>query len=384
MQSTLKYDGPLRPFVKREEGGAHIHEGKAAQFHGHGSTAGAHLQDVFVQGSDLYEAKQYQPTEMYQGNPEGFFMQSFARYHPHGGRYSGMEGYMPGAHAGAPVQQQMMPSGGSRYMGVVPEMMIDPVTRYDNAAVGLQAMRQEAMGVSIEDIQRMQMYQSGREEATQKTPRMDPVSLQKRKRNRIAQKKYRERKKMETTRVQSELDCQKSQLVKMEKLSMEICEHHTRNAVLTKLQESKDEEIAALKAMLAGIKDAAQGAAEGSSSGVATTDKVHARDLDCTNEKTIVMDIVGDKFVEDSFADVVRDLKSEVHGHISCERRLPLLLNLVQERLLKAEDSPHYHSVPQIPVPGSPKEGDAVPVQAVEVKREEETETESEDEQAPK
>jgi len=373
MQSTLKYDGPLRPFVKREDGDASILEGKAAQFHAYGAH---NLQDLLVRGSEFYDAKPYQPAEMYRGNPEGFFMQSFARYHPHGGRHPGTEGY---AHVIAPVQQ-LMPSGGSRYMGGLPEMMMDPVTRYNNEG-GLQ----ESMGVNIEDAERMQIYEAGSSEPPQKTPSMDPVALQKRKRNRVAQKKYRERKKMETTRVQTELYSQKSQLLKMEKLSMEICEHHSRNAVLTKLKELKDQEIAALKDMLADLKDAAQDPATGSSSGAEVTDNDLSSDLDGTAEKAIVMDIVGDKFVEGSFADVVRDLKSEVHGHITCERRLPVLLNFVQERLLKAEDSPHYRSVRHIPMPASPKEEEATPTADHPMPTEcAETESERQEDQAPK
>lgn len=365
MRQSMKYDGPLRPFIRRDDDdAAHREEFKlrGSPMDGYGSTAsfGGDANEF----DDANMVKHFNPTEMYQGPTNGVMMQSFAPFHPHGGRHT-MDMYNPRVvtqhHSPAPPQDPLAQNMNIRLMGAMPDMMMSPHGGYTAMApfggtMDLDQMRRQSLGLgSTEDLADGEWRQHASEVTvpSKHSPPMDPASLQKRKRNRVAQKKYRERKKCESNRVQHLLDAQKQQLVEMENLNNDIIEQHSRNAVLTMMEEDKNKEIDALKQMLAELKEAGDEAAGVSSPASSAsqqhpnlhTSNLEAPTLDDNEERGIVMDIVGGKFVEDMFTDVVQDLKNEVHGHIGCERRLPLLLNVIQERLLRSKEAPNMKNI---------------------------------------
>lgn len=306
--------------------------------HQKASTGSPNFQDALLESHDSQIesafCKHYGGPEMYQGNHGGVMMHSFGPYHPHGGRHMPLDMYNVNQSYQGP-QRPSAAGGGAmnvHMIGEAPEMsMLRSRSDGLNAMGSLKLMRRDLF-----------------EEEPKKRPPMDEASLQKRKRNRIAQKKYRERKKTESSRVQDQLETQKQQLSRMENLNCSVIEEHVRNAILTDLDKKKTSEIMALKRMLAELQDIKvkkDHDATGSTHEVAPCSEATDPELEGETEKGIVMDIVGAKFVEDMFPDVVRDMKTEVHGHIGCERRLPLLLNVIQERLLRSKESPHYSAV---------------------------------------
>lgn len=357
MFSSFQYAGLNRPFVKREPdvtgakpkpgyGGGKVNFDYSDGF---GEAAGFNKPCIGFPDHQSGQILNYAPYLPHGGR---LMSETSAHGHPGGGRGHHEVVHMDQAQphrdtAMFAPENTFLPSScgpmSVRFIGGVPEMVLmdEGTSQLDDDMRGRENTVPDAKRKRETD--HLQPYEEMNVEKVEST--VDGASLQKRKRNRIAQKKYRERKKTETSRVMGELNQRKQTLTEMETFNASVVEEHTRNAVLTKLKERKDKEIERLQKLLASINDDASDVPSGSVSEEPCSSETKSEDdgtempastFEEDTERAIVMDIIGDKFVEDMFGGVVKDLKNKVCGHIGCERRLPLLLNVVQDRLLKS------------------------------------------------
>lgn len=315
----------------------------------------------YSNASNNYDDYLFKPAkiavEMYQPKPSGIHASTHIPYHPHGGIVDNV----------ARLNQNTAKNPEHLFDVNEPSAIVEPARNgvmlplfnyfpgnamnqvITDIEEGMQARRKSNV-MSMEEVQPIA---TNIETVNKVDVGVEDVALQKRIRNRISQKKYRDRKKNETTKINDKLSVHKNRLTKMERQNINVVEEHTRNAMMRGLLESKNLEIAMLKQVLMELKqgnDNGEGSAncddsstcsESSNDNSASTSSFGTNPFSSIfedgEEQSQVTDIVGRKFVDDRFNHVVKDLKDEAYGHVHCERRMPVLVNLVRERFSRSQ-----------------------------------------------
>jgi hypothetical protein len=161
-------------------------------------------------------------------------------------------------------------------------------------------------------------------------------SVKKRKRNRLAQKRYRDRKKSEANELLSQLEGVREEYNRLQQERQQVIQVHTKNAVLKLKNQRREQEIAEMRLELAELQSGSPlSRQEHDASLMKNKILMHAFKDKHTDVNDKVQQICKDKFVDDVYEHIADECRVGMKNDRERMLKLPLLLSFLRERIVR-------------------------------------------------